>query len=175
MAQDSSSQQKQGEVVHSRLALLWWTLGLGFCLFVFNVAFIFLVAFSTAWGINPNLGELTSEDPFLDFKFFLLISLLCLLAGMLLGRSVGKMNTVVWVCAIGCLIGSGAMVAVAVIMLISGIGAEAAGDIFFYVAAGWAYLIGVEEVFGVAGAALGGLIGSCLLHKRSASDGKIQI
>lgn len=174
MAPDASAQQKQGEV-RFRRALFWWSLSLGLLLFAVNVVFFFLLAFSTTWGVNPNLSELSCcEDPYLDLKFFLLLSLLFFLAGVLLGRSLEKMRTVVWVNSVACLIGSGAMVALAAIMVIFGIGAEEAGWTFLFVVAGAPFLIGVEALFGVGGGALGGLIGSRFPHWRSAPDGEIR-
>lgn len=173
MAQDASAHQNRRSV-RSRRALFWWSLSLGLLLFAFNAAFFFLLAFSTAWGVNPNLGELSShEDPFLDLKFFLLISLLCFLAGLVLGRGLGKLGTVVWVNGLACLIGSGIMVVVATIMVIFGIGAEEAGWTFIFVAAGAPFLIGVEALFGVGGGTFGGLIGSRFLHRRSAPIGDL--
>jgi hypothetical protein len=162
----------QGASSHKkRRTLFWWSFGLGFFLFALNVAFVFLVAFSTAWGVNPNLGELSSNgDPYLDLKFFLLVSFLFFLAGLVLGRSVRKIGVVLWLNIIACLLGSGAMVVIATIMVILGIGAKEAGWTFILVAAGAPFWIIVEEVAGVSGGMLGGLIGSHFLRKRLVSD-----
>lgn len=171
MAQNTSSRQKRGGT-RSRRVLFGWSLSLGLLLFTLNAAFFFLMAFSTAWGVNPNLGELSSnEDPNLDLKFFLLVSLLFFLAGVLFGRGVERMGTMLWVNIIACLIGSGSMVALAAIMVIFGIGAEEAGWTFIFVASGAPFLIGIEALFGVGGGALGGLIGSRFLRRRSAPEG----
>lgn len=173
MRQDTPFQQKRAGGARARRAIFWWSVSLGLLLLALNVAFFFLLAFSAAWGIHPDLGELASnEDPYLELKYLLLLSLVFLLVGLFLGKGLGKMEAVWWANSIACLIGSCGMVAVALIMVIFGLGAEAAGWLFISVVAAWPVLIGAEAVACVGGGALGGLIGSSFLHRRSVPDGQ---
>jgi ABC-type Co2+ transport system permease subunit len=158
VTQDSSFGQK-------RRLLFWWIFSLSLLLFALNVAFFFLIAFSTAWNVRPNLRELSNEDPYLGPQFLLVVSFIFLLAGMVAGSRTGKMSVVIRGTLIACFLGSVAMVPVAIFMVVSGIGAKEAGWTFIFLAAGAPFLILPEGIAGVIGGAVGGLIGSHFLRR----------